>query len=204
MATIITPYGYDVVDDDLTALPNLVTADDIAAASGGRIEATDARLASVCSAVSTAIRDYCGWHVAPALQCVVTTEVKTRIITLPAKLVTEVDSVSVAGSTLDADSFEWKRAGLLRLSRNPIRRGRWGAYTVQYTAGLDVSASPLAQVAVQVALNNLAASPGVRSESVGQVSVSYNATADGVSGGVTLLDRDRELLKQYRLHPQVR
>lgn len=62
-----------------------------------------------------------------------------------------------------------------------------------------MTASPLAQIAAQVALNNLMAAPGVRNESVGQVSLSYNQLTEGVSGGVQLLDRDKDLLRQYRI-----
>lgn len=203
--TITTHYGYDIVlPDGVTAVPNLVTPNDIALASNGRISPTDSRLTGVCSAVSAAIRDYCRWHVAPSLSCVCQTEVLTRIITLPAKLVTSIDEVDVEGETLDPALYEWKRAGLIRLKKWPHHRGRWGAYTISYDAGLDASASPLAQVATQVALNNLVAAPGVRNESVGQVSLSYSQPTEGVSGGVQLLDRDKDLLRSYRVQTKVR
>lgn len=203
--TIITQYGYDIiVADGVTQIPNLITPADIAVASGGRISATDDRLPSVCSAVSSAIRDYCGWHVAPVLQCILTTQVDTRVIMLPAKLVTSIESITVDDESLPAHDFEWKRSGAIRLSLHPRKRGRWGAYEIEYHAGLDASASPLAQVAAQIALNNLVSTPGVRSESVGQVSMSYNLLSDGVSGGVQLLNRDRSLLRQYRLQPLAR
>lgn len=203
--TIITHYGYDIiVDDGVTQIPDLITPADIAVASGGRIAATDERLPSVCSAVSAAIRDYCGWHVAPTLQCGLTTQVDTRVIMLPAKLVTSIESITVDDESLPANDFEWKRSGAIRLSLHPRKRGRWGAYEIAYHAGLDASASPLAQVAAQIALNNLVSTPGVRSESVGQVSMSYNLLSDGVSGGVQLLNRDRSLLRQYRLQPLAR
>lgn len=203
--TVITQYGYDVVvADGVTQLPDLITPADVSAASGGRIAATDSRLPSVCSAVSSAIRDYCGWHVAPVLQCSLTTQVDTRVIMLPAKLVTSIESITVDNEIIPADDFEWKRSGAIRLSLHPRKRGRWGAYEISYHAGLDTSASPLAQVAIQVALNNLMSTPGVRAESVGQVSLSYNLLSDGVSGGVQLLNRDRSLLRQYRLQPLAR
>lgn len=203
--TITTHYGYDIVlPEGVTAVPDLVTPADIALASNGRISADDSRLTSICSSVSAAIRDYCCWHVAPTLSCVYVTEVYTRIITLPAKLVTSITSIEVEGDALDASKYEWKRAGMIRLHKWPKHRGRWGAYQVSYEAGLDASASPLAQVAAQVALNNLMAAPGVRNESVGQVSLSYNQMTEGVSGGVQLLDRDKDLLRAYRLQTKVR
>lgn len=197
MSTIITPYGYDIVLEDGTDMPTLVTPEQIAIASNGRISATDSRLDWICQAVSGAIRDFCGWHVSPTLSCVLRTEVSTRVIMLPAKLVTSIESIEVGNDAVT--DYEWRRSGAIRLGCAPARRGRWGAYEVSYHAGLDMTASPLAQVAAQVALNNLMAAPGVRSESVGQVSLSYNQLTEGVSGGVQLLDRDKDLLRQYRL-----
>ncbi len=203
MTKIMTQYGYDVLLDDpaATSMPLLVSPADVAQASAGRIAATDARLPGVCAAVSAAIRDFCGWHVAPSLTCELSTQVDTRVIVLPAKVVSSIDKVEVGGH--EVSDFEMKRAGLLRLPGCPEARGRWGAYTITYTAGLDTSATPLSQIATQVALNNLVAAPGVRSESVGQVSLSYNQLSDGVAGGVQLLSRDRELLRQYRLQPRM-
>lgn len=203
--TIVTHYGYDViVDDETTQLPALITPADIAVASGGRISADDSRLPSVCAAVSAAIRDYCGWHIAPSLQCVYKTQVGTRVIMLPAKLVTSIDGITVRDILLDSTKYEWKRSGAVRIHRHPQARGQWGAYEVTYHAGMDASATALAQVAAQVALNNLVATPGVRNESVGQVSLSYNQLSDGVSGGIQLLNRDKSLLREYRLQPLAR
>lgn len=191
-----TPWGYDIDDDTLEAVPALVTPDDIATASGGRIAASDPRLPGVCASVSAAIRNWCGWHVAPALPCVVDTTIDDRIAYLPAKHVREVKSVACGAD--DIAGFQWRRDGLVRLSCRPSRRGSWGAYRIAYVAGVDLESSALVGVASQIALNQLVASPGVRNESVGQVSMSYN-TADGVAGGITLHKRDRELLAAYRL-----
>lgn len=199
MATLWTPWGYDVDEDALLAIPDIITPADISVASGGRIAATDARLDPVCHAVSAAIRNFCGWHVAPNLHCVLSTSVDDRVIYLPAKHVRAVDSVTAGDDTLAATDYEWRRDGMIRLRHRPTHRGVWGAYTIEYDAGVDLSSSTLVGVAAQIALNDLVASPGVRSESVGQVSLSYNQGVDGVAGGITLMQRDRELLVGYKL-----
>lgn len=201
MGRITTQYGYDVItDDDMSVLPPLVSPAEISQASGGRIAVTDPRLPGVCAAVSAAIRDFCGWHIAPSLACEFDTQVDTRVIVLPAKFVTSVDRVS----TDDEDvAFQSKRSGLIRVGKRPQNRGQWEAYHIEYQAGIDdLAATPIAQVATQVALNDLIATPGVRGESVGQVSLSYNMLSDGVAGGVQLLARDREQLKPYRIYPR--
>lgn len=194
-----TPWGYDVDDDTLTSVPSLITPEDIATASGGRISASDPRLEPVCAAVSAAIRDFCGWHVAPVLPCVVSTTADDKILFLPAKHVRSVDSVSAEGTLLDPSSYRWRRDGMVRLGCRPAHRGVWNAYNVAYSAGVDLTSSTLVGVASQIAINNLTASPGVRSESVGQVSMSYNQGTEGVAGGITLMKRDRELLIGYKL-----
>lgn len=202
MTRIATQYGYDVlVDGDEQTLPGLITPADISQAAGGRIAATDPRLPAVCAAVSAAIRDFCGWHIAPSLQCEFDTQVDTRIVVLPAKLVHSIDRIETEGE--EVSDFRFKRSGLVQFSAHPQNRGEWGAYQISYHAGIDdISSTPILQVACQVALNNLVATPGVRGESVGQVSMSYNLLSDGVSGGVQLLARDKEQLKPYRIYPR--
>ena len=66
-----------------------------------------------------------------------------------------------------------------------------------YTAGFSLDA--ISQVVVQIASNALTAAPGVVSEKVGDVSVTYNQTGVGVTGGISLLPRDYELLAPYKL-----
>lgn len=201
MAQIQTPYGYDVELDEAT-LPALISAADIATASGGRISATDDRLQGVSAAVSAAIRDYCGWHVAPSMVCTVSCEVGSRIIFLPAKFVSAISAVSYGDTPIEVSDIEWKRSGMIRMPKWPSGRGVWGAYEVTYTAGYDAGMTAVKAIATQIALNDLLVSPGVRSESVGQVSLSYNTTS-GQAGGVSLSARDKQLLDAYKLRNRV-
>lgn len=200
MTRIQTQWGYDVIiDDATTVLPAFITPADIAQASGGRISATDPRLQPECDAVSAAIRDYCGWHVAPILECETETQVDTRVIMLPAKMVTAIQSIQVNEEAISPDSYEHKRNGLVRMGKHPKMQGKWGAYTIRYLAGLDPSITSIRAIALQIAMNDLAATPGVRNESVGQVSISYNQATDGVAGGVSLMERDKAMLETYRI-----
>lgn len=202
--TIIqTQWGYDIYLADGETIPAIVSPEQIATASGGRISADDTRLPAVCAAVSAAVRDYCGWHVAPNLHCELMTQVDTRVVMLPAKFVSAIDDIEVSEEHLAASDYEWKRSGAVRLSRCPAARGRWQAYRIEYDAGLDSSITSLGQIAAQIALNNLMAAPGIRNESVGQVSVSYSQMTEGVSGGVQLLERDKAMLAPYRIHPRM-
>lgn len=200
MAYLLTQWGYEAEVGDETAVPALVTPADIETASKGQIKANDPRVEAMCLAVSSAIRDYCGWHIAPVLKCRYITELSDKIIYLPAVGVRGIDSLSVDGKSISVDSIEYKSSGLVRLaSLSSVDGIKWGSTVVEYEAGFSNTAALVSQIAAQIALNSLTASAGIRSEAAGQVSLTYNTTGDGITGGVSLLGRDMLLLKPYRL-----
>lgn len=200
MAYLLTQWGYEAEVGDETAVPAIVTPADIETASKGQIKANDPRVEAMCLAVSSAIRDYCGWHISPVLTCRYTTELSDRIIYLPAVGVRGINSISVDGKNIPVDSIEYKSSGLVRLANLSSADGiKWGSTVIEYEAGFANTAALVSQIAAQIALNSLTASAGIRSESAGQVSLTYNTTGDGITGGVSLLGRDMLLLKPYRL-----
>lgn len=185
--TVQTPWGYTVEE-----LPPMVTVEQFRAYYPD-YSATDEQLATALNATSAAIRDFCGWHVAPSLECVFTGTGEGRMLVLPAMGVTEVSELLVSGQPETA--YEWKASGLVRVWG--CFPDLWRSVTCRYTAGFD--GASVAQVVSQIASNALVGAVGVSSESAGGVSISYNRTADGVSGGVSLLPRDKELLQSYKL-----
>lgn len=194
----MTPWGYMASD-----VPDLITPQDIEDATGGRIKATDPRLPSTISSVSAAIRDYCRWHVAPSLTCTWAGDPHGDVIVLPARIITGVTSVmtnaklgeDITGDELDPSSYHWYPDGRVYVGRGCGR----GIMAVTYTAGIDAESTSLSSIASQIAANALVATAGVQREQAGQVSITYNAVAAGVSGGIALLERDRMLLAPYRL-----
>lgn len=200
MAYLFTQWGYEVEVGDGSSVPAIIAPADIESASKGQIKASDPRVASMCLAVSSAIRDYCGWHIAPVLTCRYATELTDRIMYLPAVGVRGIKSVSIDGKNIPVDTIEYKTSGLVRLSNLASREGsKWGSAVVEYEAGFANAEALVSQIAAQIALNALTATAGVRSESAGQVSLTYNTTGDGITGGVSLLSRDASLLAPYRL-----
>lgn len=155
---------------------------------------TDEQIAATIMAVSESVRDYCGWHVAPSLECTYKGEGEGRLLVLPAMGVTDVSSLTVEGRQVTG--FEWKPSGLVRLTRGCFP-DKWGSVACTYTAGF--APASVGQVVAQIAANSLAASPGVSDERAGNVSITYNRTGDGITGGVSLLDRDMAQLSYYRL-----
>ena len=186
-------WGYDLADG--TALPSIITPAQFALLTQGRMSSTTEQVQAMLDAVSAAVRGYARWHVAPALPCVWVGDAPDGICHVPAMGVSSVTSVAVDDRTLGPGEYEWSRSGLVRLrSRAP----RWGGVTVEFTAGFE-DVDDLGGVVAQIAANALAASPGVREEHAGQVGITYNQTANGVSGGVRLLDSDRMLLDRWRI-----
>ena len=186
-------WGYDLADG--TAFPSIITPAQFALLTQGRMSSTTEQVQAMLDAVSAAVRGYARWHVAPALPCVWVGDAPDGICHIPAMGVSSVTSVTVDDRTLGPGEYEWSRSGLVRLrSRAP----RWGGVTVEFTAGFQ-DVDDLGGVVAQIAANALAASPGVREEHAGQVGITYNQTANGVSGGVRLLDSDRMLLDRWRI-----
>ena len=186
-------WGYELAQG--VSLPTIITTDEFALLTQGRMSSTTAQVQAMLGVVSSAVRGYCGWHLSPSLSCVWHGEAPTGICQMPVMGVTAVSSVKVDGTELGASEYEWSTSGLVRVYR-PIER--WGSVEVAFTAGYEDD-DDLGAVVAQVAANALAASPGVREEHAGSVGISYNQTSSGVSGGVALLDRDRMLLDRWRL-----
>ena len=187
-----TDWGYFV---EAASVPALMSTADFRALVPN-MSATDAQLEAVLGGVSAAIRNYCGWHVAPALPCRYVGHGEGRLLMLPAMGVTEVGSLSIGGAAVDATCYEWTAAGMVRLNGDAFPDA-WRSVECGYTAGF--SAEAIGQVVAQVASNALVAAPGVREEHAGQVGITYNQTGSGISGGVSLLARDMELLAPYKL-----
>lgn len=201
MAEIMTPtpWGYSAALED-GKLPPVITLEQLHDATGGRFGPDTVGAATVLDGVSAAIRDACGWHVTPELEVEEVTQGPGRVIALRTLLATSVESVTEGGRELGGGEYELGQRGLLRRACFRAWPGAWGSVRVRYVSGIPAAmASSLAMVAAQVAANMLAAPPGVRTEQAGNVTISYNQTASGVSGGVRLLDTDLAMLAPYMI-----
>ncbi len=193
--SLLTPWGYRV---DTGALPPLIGAYDFDLTTGGAFDVERAERA--IGMVSAAVRSYCGWHVAPALKCSAVTCGPGKVICLPTLALRSVESVTELGRDLEEGEYEWHPSGMLRRACFKQWPSQWQSVKVQFTSGLDLEAvDDLSQVVGQIVANCIAASPGVQREQAGDVSVTYNATGYGISGGVSLTERDRMMLEPYRL-----
>ncbi len=186
--TVQTPWGYTV-----DTLSSIITVEKFKTLCPG-LSSTDAEIQAALNSVSSAIRDYCGWHVAPTLTCTFTGDGEGRLLMLPAMGITGVTSLTVNGEAVT--DYEWTGAGMVRL-KSAVFPDSWRSVECVYSAGF--SSDSIGQVVAQIASNALVAAPGVANERAGNVSITYNSTGNGITGGVSLLPRDYDLLAPYRL-----
>lgn len=191
MSAVETPWGY-TVEVEGAALPPLVSADELAALTGG-LASDPGRVEAVAAAVSDAVRAWCGWHVSPTLTCRWVGEGEGRYLALPCMGVSSVGSLRVAGAEAEC---RHRPSGLVRLVRGAFPP-EWGSVEATFRAGYPSAA--VGAVVAQIAANAVVAAPGVAEEHAGSVGVTYNRTGDGVTGGVSLLPRDLAILAPYRL-----
>ena len=200
---MFTAWGYEI---DGTQLPPLLTVEAFNEMTGGKY-AGDLRAASALSAASQAVRNACGWHVAPSLQCTYTAQRigdaegrPARLFALPALLVTAVDSLTESGVELSAGEYEWARDGLVRRCCWKCWPTAWNAVEVSYTAGFDAGAVPDLAEAVRAIAEGVIAiggTAGVRSESADGVTIAYNVDASSIAAALT--EQQRAALSPYRL-----
>lgn len=187
---MLTPWGYEVDE-----LPDLITVSDFNAATNNRY-AGDARIEPAIAAASAAIRAYCGWHVAPVLDCSITLDGEAGDIWLPTNALASVTSAKVGGEDVTVTGSN--RRGRVRLAHKTCGLGN---VEVGYTAGYDVAACPdLMGVVVQRVMASVAMTTyGVSQETAGGVSISYSGSALSDLGSAFLPDSVKAALSTYRL-----
>ena len=195
MPALMTPWGYRVEGGKL---PPLAGSYDFELSTGGAFDIERAERA--IESASAAVRSYCGWHVAPALECTASAGGPGKLICLPTLALRSVESVTELGRELSDGEYEWREDGILRRACFRQWPSQWKSVEARFVSGFDPEAvDELSQIVTQIVANCLAASPGVRSEQAGDVSVTFNSTGSGISGGVSLTERDRMMLEPYRL-----
>lgn len=187
---MLTPWGYEVDE-----LPDLITVSDFNAATNNRY-AGDARIEPAIASASAAIRAYCGWHVAPVLDCSITLDGEAGDIWLPTNALVSVTSAKVGGEDVTVTGSN--RRGRVRLAHKTCGLGN---VAIDYVAGYDVAACPdLMGVVVQRVMASVAMTTyGVSQETAGGVSVSYSGSALSDLGSAFLPDSVKAALSTYRL-----
>lgn len=150
-------------------------------------------------AATRAIRDYCGWHVAPVITATLTLDgTGTGTVLLPSRRVVDVLSVKVDGQELEATAYEWSADGLLRR-----RRGCWPdryrGLAVGLKHGFDDDTVLSTVVASIVARIRMDPSGMLASQGAGTQRVAFGGRQATGGGGVGLLGTEKELLAPYKV-----
>lgn len=196
----MTPTNWNYTLTTETSLDSLVSEFIFNTMTANKYEG-DQRIGQMIEAASAAVRNYCGWHLYPSLDCEYQgdSEDTARIIQLPARYVTAVSSVNVDGVELGASDYAWKTNGLIRLGQRVCSSG-WNDITVEYTAGLpEELMGAINELVVHRVTHALAQSYGVQSEAAGGVSITYSANWINGARATALPDDNKEVLEPYRL-----
>lgn len=194
MTATITPWGY-AIDG---AIPDIITVAEFNQLTANRF-AADPMLSTTISAASAAIRDYCGWHVAPAATCIAGCYGGSRLLHLPFRAVSSITKIEENGVELDPSTYALDPRGLGEIARKGgffwCGLG-WNTITVTAVAGYDLTAVPmLTQAVVQLVSSAMAGPLGVKEEHAGQVGITYA----NAGGGVTMTSAVCACLAPYRV-----
>lgn len=196
----LTGWGYEI-----DQLDPILTVEDFNVMTGGRYTG-DQRIQPLLNAATAAVRDYCGWHVAPSKACSVSARAHDLrmiysgsdvIIQLPARFVSAVSKVMVGG--VEVTDYSIETNGLLRIYDCCVP-SRKTVIAVEYTAGLPAElAGAVMELIGHRVTHGLAQSYGVQSEAAGGVSITYSANWINSARATALPDDNREVLTPYRL-----
>lgn len=180
-------------------LPPLVTPDEVAEYTQGKVSAVDPRLPALLAGAATAVRRYCRWHVWPQVtETLMLDGPGGRELALPTLHMTALTAATNAGETLDVSTLEWSALGTVRRPGGACWTDRYRGVQVTITHGVE-DASDVQQIVKQVVAAALSSPMGATREQAGALSVSWATTAPGVAGGLSLLGRDLAILDTYRL-----
>ena len=181
-------------------LPAFVTAAEFSAWTNGKIAEADPRVAPLLDGASAGIRRYVGWHIGPVLEeTLVGDGPGGSLLSLPTGRLLSVVSVDNGGSVVDPASVDLSKHGMLEL-QGGWWSSRLGAVSVRVQHGYDLAdLEDVKQIVKQVTAAALSSPMGATREQAGTVSISWATTAPGVSGGLSLLARDLEVLAPFKI-----
>lgn len=207
-----TIWGYNLTT--ATSLTDFITTTEFNTYTANKFTG-DVRISPNIKSASNAIRNYCGWHIYPNLECEMVYRVfdlrdsfigPDLLIQLPSTYVTGVKLVLLNAHFEDDEwegdsttDFDLEQSGLLRLysvsgidKRSRIR--------IVFDSGLgDPQMDVLKELTAHRVTHAVSSSYGVMSESAGGVSVSYSAVWTGNTRSTALPDDNKEVLNTYKV-----
>lgn len=151
-------------------------------------------------AAQTAIRRYCGWHVAPSVTRTIRLDGHGGdSLLLPSKHVTALSSLKLDGVEHVQDA-RFSEAGSLVLVNGATFPDLPGSVEATITDGWDLEDVPEVQMILLDIASRVMQVPGtVSSQSTNGSSVTYRSGSDGGVPNVALFDSEKRTLQPYRL-----
>ena len=187
-----TPWGYDAEDlGPIISVNQFHAITDCAYMDNPRVE-------SALLAASQAIRNYCGWHISPSVQCTAYPEGGAIVAKLPAGYVSEIVRITEDGTVLSSGDYEWRRDGLIKRAFPHRWSSKWDGIKAEYMAGYEAEAVPdLVEAICAITTGVMSVSAGVISESADGVSISYSQSASSIAAGLTAAQKSA--LESYKV-----
>ena len=187
-----TPWGYDAEDlGPIISVNQFHAITDCAYMDNPRVE-------SALLAASQAIRNYCGWHISPSVQCTAYPEGGAIVAKLPAGYVSEIVRITEDGTVLSSGDYEWRRDGLIKRAFPHRWSSKWDGIKAEYMAGYEAEAVPdLVEAICAITTGVMSVSAGVISESADGVSISYSQSASSIAAGLTAAQKSA--LEAYKV-----
>lgn len=166
----------------------------------GRLNRDDEETERQLEAALAAARNYCRWHVTPALsaQSITLDGPGTSVLVLPTLKLTAVDAVTEDGTELDTDTLEWSSRGLLAKASGLAWTSKLGGITVTIDHGYD--AAPDFESVVLAAIDRGAFSTSGDGQPKVIGPFQYDTT-NTVTVGSVWSDAERAVLDRYALEP---
>lgn len=203
----LTAWGYSINSDE--ALPDMMSMEDFTDFTANKY-AGDERLTDTLKAACAAVRNYCGWHIYPAVECSMSEYLlrgNGRVkcvgndlqIQLPATLVSAVSGVLINDS--DHDDFALENNGMIHVFDVGLyAMSRKTKVTVLYTAGFPAGQiDGIKELIANRVIQALSSSGGVQTESAGGVSITYSSSWANTAGAGQLTDTNKEILMPYKV-----
>ena len=204
--SLATNWGYTLTGE-LTSLPDLITVEEYNTFTADKYSG-DPRIESNIKAASQSIRNYCGWHIYPSAECLMSERLlygdgRTKrvgsdlMIQLPAKFVTVIGSISI--DDVDCTDFVFDSNGIVHVFDTP-KMNRKSVVVIEYTAGIsDALMNSIKELTAHRVTHALASSDGITSEAAGGVSVTYNANWVNSARASALPNDNKEVLAPYKV-----
>lgn len=177
----------------------IVTAQQLATYSKGSISASDPRVVGSLAGATKAIRNYCGWHVTPVLEMTLILDGPGgRLLSLPTKNLISIRSLQEDDRDLvDTLDYRWSADGSVK-RKHALWSDEFRILAATFEHG-HAAAEDLERVILAVVARELSSPTGATREQAGAVSISWALSAPGVSGGIAILQTERDVLDSYRV-----